>query len=359
MMQRTIATYRHIRRIRPLCVATLACTLAPASATGQAEKPDLPFETATAMYRLAPRERIWDGTIEAVNRATVSSQTSGRVAEILYDVDDFVEEGAVIMRFTDMEQRAALATARAAVEEAEARFAEADNEHSRVSVMFENGTVAKARYDQARANLDAARARLESARAGVASADEQLDYTVVRAPYAGIVSERHVEVGEMVRPGEPLMSGLSLQSLRVSVDVPQSMIEPIRRIGKARIYVGEQEIEGVRLTFFPIADPVSNTFRVRVDLPEGAVTLYPGMFVKAGFVIGETERLLIPEQAIVTRSELTAVYVVDGNDVQLRQVRTGRQYGDQVEVLAGLADGERVALDPLQAGLIARERRAH
>jgi RND family efflux transporter MFP subunit len=225
--------------------------------------------------------------------------------------------------------------------------------------MFENGTVAKARYDQARANLDAARARLESARAGVASADEQLDYTVVRAPYAGIVSERHVEVGEMVRPGEPLMSGLSLQSLRVSVDVPQSMIEPIRRIGKARIYVGEQEIEGVRLTFFPIADPVSNTFRVRVDLPEGAVTLYPGMFVKAGFVIGETERLLIPEQAIVTRSELTAVYVVDGNDVQLRQVRTGRQYGDQVEVLAGLADGERVALDPLQAGLIARERRAH
>jgi multidrug efflux pump subunit AcrA (membrane-fusion protein) len=155
------------------------------------------------------------------------------------------------------------------------------------------------------------------------------------------------------------MSGLSLQSLRVSVDVPQSMIEPIRRIGKARIYVGEQEIEGVRLTFFPIADPVSNTFRVRVDLPEGAVTLYPGMFVKAGFVIGETERLLIPEQAIVTRSELTAVYVVDGNDVQLRQVRTGRQYGDQVEVLAGLADGERVALDPLQAGLIARERRAH
>ena len=77
--------------------------------------------------------------------------------------------------------------------------------------MFENDTVAKARYDQARANYDAAQARLESARSSVASAEQQLDYTVVRAPYAGIVSARHVEVGELVRPGQPLMSGLSLE----------------------------------------------------------------------------------------------------------------------------------------------------
>jgi RND family efflux transporter MFP subunit len=289
----------------------------------------------------------------------VSSQTSGRVAEILYDVDDFVEAGAVIMRFTDIEQRAALASARAAAEEAEARFAEAESEYRRISAMFENGTVARARYDQAQANFNAARARLESARSGVASAEEQLEYTVVRAPYAGIVSQRHVEPGEMVRPGEPLMSGLSLESLRVSIDVPQSMIEPIRRIGKARVYVDEKEIEGERLTFFPIADPAANTFRVRVDLPEGAVMLYPGMFVKVGFVIGETERLLIPETAIVHRSELTAVYVVDDERVTLRQIRAGRQYGSQVEVLAGLADGERVALDPLRAGLYTKEQGAH
>ena len=69
-------------------------------------------------------------------------------------------------------------------------------------------------------------------------AEEQLEYTIVRAPYAGIVSQRHVEVGEVVRPGAPLMSGLSLEHLRVNVDVPQSMLEPIRRIGKANVYVG-------------------------------------------------------------------------------------------------------------------------
>ena len=180
---------------------------------------ELPFATVASAYEVAPRERVWDGTVEAVNRATVSAQTSGRVAEILYDVDDFVEAGAVIMRFTDTEQRAALGRAEAAAQEAEARFAEADNEHRRIFAMYENGTVAKARYDQAKANFDAAVARLEAARAGVTGAKEQLDYTVVRAPYAGIVSERHVEVGELVRPGEPLMSGLSLEQLRVTVDV--------------------------------------------------------------------------------------------------------------------------------------------
>jgi RND family efflux transporter MFP subunit len=316
----------------------------------------VPFPTAVVAYEAAPRERVWDGTVEAVNQATVSAQTSGRVAEILYDVDDFVEAGAVIMRFTDTEQRAGLGQAEAALREAEARFAEADSEFRRVSAMFENETVSRARFDQAQANFDSAEARLEAARSGVAAAQERIEYTVVRAPYAGIVSRRHVEIGELVTPGQPLMSGLSLQALRVNVDVPQSMIDPIRALGRAFVYAGEQRIAVETLTFFPIADPVANTFRVRVDLPEGSATLYPGMFVKVGFVVGETERLLIPQEAVVRRSELTAVYVVEGDDVSLRQIRAGRLYGDRVEVLAGLDSGERVATDPIAAGIYLQER---
>lgn len=332
--------------------------LCAALGVAQTAPPPLPFATVTLAYETTPRERVWDGTVEAVKRATVSAQTSGRVAEIFHDVNDFVDAGAPIMRFTDTEQRAALGGARAALQEAEARYAEAESEHARVESMFANGTVAKARYDRARADFDAAAARLESARAAVATAEEQLAYTVVRAPYAGIVSERHVEVGELVRPGAPLMSGLSLQDLRVNVDVPQSMIDPIRRLGKARVFVGDREIDGERLTFFPIADAAANTFRVRVDLPSGSATLYPGMFVKVGFVVGEAQRLLLPLGAVVHRSELTAVYVVTDAGVALRQIRAGRTYGDRVEVLAGLAAGEVVAADAVAAGIYGQERRA-
>lgn len=332
-------------------------SLLAAGACGTAGALEVPFATLPAAYETAPRERVWDGTVEAVNQATVSAQTSGRVAEIFYDVDDFVEAGAPLMRFTDTEQRAALSTARGALQEAEARAAEAESEFARISTMFENGTVAKARFDQAQANRNAAAARLDSARAGVVNAEEQLEYTLVRAPYAGIVSQRHVAVGEIVRPGAPLMSGLSLEHVRIVVDVPQSMLEPIREIGKANIYVGERAIPAEELTFFPVADAATNTFRVRATLPAGSATLYPGTFVKVGFVVGETERLLLPATAIVQRSELTAVYVVGENAVTLRQIRVGRRHGDRVEVLAGLAAGEAVAADPVAAGVYLQERR--
>ena len=333
----------------------LVALLAAAAVTAVAAV-DVPFATLTVGYEAAPRERVFDGTVEAVDQATVSAQTSGRVAEIYYDVDDFVEAGARIMRFTDTEQRAALDSARAALGEAEARAAEAESEFARISAMFENGTVARARFEQAQANRVAAAARLEAAHAGVMNAEQQLEYTVVRAPYAGIVSRRHVAVGELVRPGAPLMSGLSLERVRVVVDVPQSMLDPIREIGKANVYVGERTIAAESLTFFPVADAATNTFRVRATLPAGSATLYPGTFVKIGFVVGETERMLVPASALVQRSELTAVYVVGEDFVTLRQIRVGRGYGDRIEVLAGLAAGETVAADPVAAGVYRQER---
>ncbi len=334
------------RSLRAAAVSVI-CTAQALAATA--------VPTVGVAYEVAPRERIWDGRVEAVNQATVSAQTSGRIAELPFDVNDFVEAGAVIMRFTDTEQSAALTRARAALEESEARFVQAEQEYERVSNMFENETVSQARFDQAKANRDAAQARLNSARGGVATANEQLEYTVVRAPYSGIVAERHVELGELVSPGQPLITGLSLQSLRVNVDVPQSMFRAVHTIGKAFVYIGDERIEGEELTFFPVADTAANTFRVRVDLPDGSATLYPGMFVKVGFVVGETQRLLIPSAAVVRRSELSAVYVVTGDRVTLRQVRLGRRYGDSIEVLAGLVEGEAVATDPVKAGIFLKE----
>ncbi|MDJ0793930.1 MAG: efflux RND transporter periplasmic adaptor subunit [Woeseiaceae bacterium] len=314
-------------------------------------------ESVAASLEDAARERIWDGRVEAVNRATISAQTSGRIAELPFDVNDFVDAGAVVMRFTDTEQQAALASALAALEEANARLAEASQEFERFSTMIENQTISQARFDQSKANRDAAQARVNAAQSGVAAAREQLEYTVVRAPYAGIVAERHVELGELVRPGQPLISGLSLQQLRINVDVPQSMFDTVRKIGKAFAYVGDERIVAESITYFPVADSAANTFRVRVNLPDGAGPLYPGMFIKVGFVVGETKRLLVPADAVARRSELSAVYVVDGERVTLRQVRVGRRYGDQVEILAGLAEGEQVATNPVDAAIYLKESR--
>jgi RND family efflux transporter MFP subunit len=311
-------------------------------------------ETAIAGYESAALERVFDGTVEAVHKATVSAQTAGRIAAVAYDVDDFVEAGAVLVRFTDVEQSTALRQAEAQLAEARARRTEAEEEYRRMQNLVERKLGSQRDLDSALASRDTAKARVTSAESAVEAARQQLDYTVVKAPYPGIVTERHVEVGESVSPGQPLMSGLSLDRLRIVTDVPQSVAGEIRKDPRASLITAEGRVEASEITLFPIADPVTNTFRVRLDLPEGQFGLYPGMFVKVAFRIGEAQRLLIPSTAVVNRSEVTAVYVVGPQGVRLRQVRTGQSFGDRVEVLAGLSAGEAVAVDPVRAGIIAK-----
>jgi len=341
-------TRRH--RIAGLPVPILAAALFLTIATAAAE--ELPFETATVEMARAPLERVYDGTVEAVNQATVSAQTAGRIAEVFYDVDDYVEPGNPIVRFTDVEQQSALRQAGANLEEALARQKQADAEFERARSLFESGSSSRREYDQALAARDAAAARVAAARSAVATAEQQLEYTLVRAPYAGIVTERHIEVGETVSVGQPLMSGLSLESLRVVVNVPQQVAAKVREHREAHVLTEEGRVAADSITIFPFADSASNTFTVRVELPKGQFALYPGMFVKVAFVIGDAERLLIPTRALLRRSEVTGVYVVatDG-EVRLRQVRAGTTFGDRTEILAGLDAGERIALDPVRAGI--------
>lgn len=321
----------------------------------------LPFETTEARYQTVTHERLFDAVVEAVQQTTVSAQTSGRVLEIHYDVDDYVERGEVLVRLRDADQRAALDKAQAQLKEAQARYKQADLEYKRIKEVFEKKLVSKSAFDKARAERDAAEAQLEAVKAAVAQAEEQLAYTVVRAPYSGIVTERHVEVGETVQPGQSLMTGLSLEKLRVETPVPQRLINRVRELRKARVFPDRPEqtaIPAQRLVFFPYAEAKTNTFEVRVDLPEGTRGLFPGMFVKVGFAVGQKRRLVVPGRAVAYRSEVTGVYVVEpGGGVNLRQIRLGRITPDALaEVLAGLDPGEVVALDPVKAAAYLKER---
>jgi RND family efflux transporter MFP subunit len=323
--------------------------------TAQAD--ELPFTTASVELYEAPLERLFNGTVEAVNQATMSAQTAGRIAEVLYDVDDYVQPGAPIVRFTDIEQRSALQQASAALAEALARDKQAADDFTRISGLLDSGSVSKREYDEALAGRDAATARVSAARSSVEAAKQQVEYTLVRAPYAGIVTERHVEVGETVGVGQPLISGLSLETLRVIVDLPQQVAASVRERRSAFVLTDEGRVEATEVTLFPYAHTASNTFRVRLEMPEGQFALYPGMFVKVAFTVGDSQRLLVPTVALVQRSEVTGVYVVDDQQqIRMRQVRVGGVFGDRTEVLSGLHAGERVAENPLKAGIYLKSR---
>ena len=346
----------------PRSAALIALLLIAGPAFSAPAEPALPFDTAAVRYQEVVRIDTFNATIEAVNRSTVSAQTSGQVIEVYFDVDDYVPKDTVLLRLKDTEQRAALNQARAALEEARARRAEAKEQFERFDRLFDKDAVSRSEMDRMRTELDAARARVESAEAGLRQAEEQLAYTVVRAPYSGIVVSRHVEAGETVNPGDPLMTGFSLEQLRAVTEVPQNLIGNIREESRARVLIpGEErrELPATRLTFTPYADERTHTFRVRVDLPPGELAIYPGSFVKVGFITGRDQALLVPAEAVAFRSEVRAVYVVDDNGaIGFRQIRIGRNLGPHMEVLAGLEAGEEVALDPVRAATYLKERRA-
>jgi len=311
-----------------------------------------PFPVGEAQMQTVNREQVYDAIIEAEQQSTVSAQTSGRITEINFDVDDYVKKGAVLLRIRDREQRAAFNSAQAQFKEAQAEF-------KRIKDLYGRKLVSKSQYDKAEAALKTAQANLDRAR-------EQLDHTVVRAPYSGIVTKRYVEIGETAKVGQPLMSGVSLESLRATVSVPETVINTVREHGQARVIFSDapesegrpRSVEATKLTFFPYADPQAHTFKVRLQLPPGQKGVYPGMFAKAAFVVGQRQELVVPTRAIVHRSEVTGVYVLDDQDrVSLRQIRIGRtlDQGAKTVVLAGLSAGERVALEPIRAGVYLKD----
>lgn len=319
------------------------------------------LETRVVREVAVPRVFRLDGVVEAVNRSTISAQTNGQVEAIYYDVDDVVEQGALLVKLKDTEQQAALRRAEADLRAAQAVLDDARKNYRRITDLYAKKLVSKSDLDDAQVSLNTARAKLDVAKAALEQAKEQLAYTRVTAPYTGIVTERHVQVGEVAHPGTPLMSGISLQQLRVAVDVPQSLIVAIREKGRARVELpGGNWIEVKDLTVFPFADPSSNTFKVRLQLPRNIDRLFPGMLVKTAFETGVAPALIVPAKAVVYRSEVTGVYVRGEDDnVSFRYLRLGDALGeDTLTVLSGVQEGDEVFLDPIAAGAeLKRQRR--
>ena len=301
------------------------------------------------------------GTVEAVNTGTASSETLGRVTETLVDVGDIVSIGDVILKLRDTQQKAKFDSAVASVSSAEVNFDTAEKEYVRVSDILKKGLVSQSVADQALSQRVSAKAALDTAKANLKTAKEQLDYTRVKAPYSGIVLERHVEVGETVNVGSALYTGMSLEYLRVVADVPQKDIDNIRQHKSAIIELSdgnEISISNDALTFFGYADPKTSTFKIRVNLPANTEGLYPGMYLRTSFVVGKKTSLVIPQSSLVKRGEVNAVYVQNEHRISLRQIRPGRIiYGDgsgdndedTIEVLSGLSEGDLIVTVPADA----------
>lgn len=344
--------YRPYYRLLPVALGLLLT-----STTGLAESPGA-LQTTSAAAQEMPNFLQVEGTVEAINQATINAQTSGTIIKINYDINDFVEKGSVLLEFKGIRNQAALDQAKAGSNTAQVMLNDARNEYNRVKQLAEKKLVAVSQLDKAKAALDAAESQAQGAKAGLMSAADQAGDTIVRAPFSGYVIQRHVELGENAMPGKPLFTGISLNQLRVLANIPQSFVKTIQQRQTAQVVVGgldqaqQQTLKVKSMTVFPFAEKGSRHVGVRLNLEEGVTGILPGMLVKVMFDVGSKPRLLVNRSVVFQRSEVSGVYVVkaDGK-ISLRQVRLGNLFPDnQIEILAGLDSDEKVALDPISAG---------
>ena len=286
-----------------------------------------------------------EAVVEAVRQATVAAQVAGRVIEVRADAGQRVKKGEVLMRIDTREAAEAAAGTQAQLIQAKANYERTRNLHTQ---KFVSG-----------AALDRAEADFKAAQAGAGASGATLSHGTVTAPMAGIVAQRQTELGEMAQPGRPLVTVYDPKGLRVIASIPQYKLAEVRKSGKAKLEFPEAGlwIDAARVEILPTADAKSHTVTARLYLPDTLRDIMPGMAARAHFVAGTGRKLTVPLRSVIRRGEVTGVYVVGADNApRLRQVRLGETLGNgELEVLAGLAAGDRVSLEPIQSGIALKQ----
>ena len=322
------------------------------------------------------------GYVTARRRATVSSKMTGKVVEVLVEEGLAVKAGQVLARLDDTTLRrylelaeAELAASRRTAAETEVRLKEAQRTLDRARALVRDGISGQAELDRAEAEVDALKARLELTREQVVVAERQvavrrtdLDDTVIRAPFAGVAISKDAQPGEMVSPvsagGGFTRTGIStivdMASLEIEVDVNESFINrvaPGQKVEATLDAYPDWKIPSRVITIVPTADRQRATVLVRIGFDQLDPRILPDMGVKVAFLgaaqpaaaaaaAGQARpALTVPKAAIRTDQGQSIVFVVTGDRVERRAVRTGDAKGDSVEVVSGLTAGERVIIE--------------
>lgn len=292
------------------------------------------------------------GTVEAVRQGTLASQVSGRVTEVRVRNGDEVEAGQPLIQIEMGDSADTVAASAAAASGAAARLVSARADFARAQRLQAQEYLSVAALQRAEAALRSAEAEAQATDAETKAARTRAGWHSVVAPYAGRVTDLWVSAGDLATPGKPLLGLYNPTALRVIAQVPESMAARVQTNQPTLLLVGESTpVTIATWRLISAVDPVTHSVQVRAELPAGS-GLEPGQFVSLLLPLhGNSPEIRIPLSAVVRRSELVGVYVIDARGTaHLRQVRLGPVMGNAVTVLSGLQGGEQVALDPVSAG---------
>jgi len=299
------------------------------------------------------------GSVRAVHETTIGSKLLARVVEINLKADQKVRKGDVLIRLDDTDLRAKLQQAKAAVAAEEAVYRQAAGDEKRYAQLVKSRTISQQQYDNTVATLQTAEANLHRAQATVNEVQATLDWATIRSPIDGTVIDKKVDVGDMVTPGQMLVTLFDPNHMQLVASVRESLsrrLEVGQSIG-VRLEGFDKQCSGTISEKVPEAQSASRSFQVKVTgpCPPG---IYSGMFGRIFIPLDKEAALLIPRRAVHEVGQLELVDVVNHNQTSRRTIRTARTLsndeikmfpdllrGEQyVIVLSGLHEGEQVVL---------------
>jgi membrane fusion protein, multidrug efflux system len=373
-----------------LIALPLAACGKEASPPAKASEPPIVHDVSMEAVIAAEMEEAAEvtGTVKSRTASTLSSKIVGRILALHAREGSVVQAGQLLIELDDQDIAAQVRRAEAGLAEAEAGLAEVDraiaaaaagraaaeaqrdlavSTLARYQRLLDRKSVAPQEYDQVAAQQKAAAAgveraiaegqvvqskrqqvlaRMESARAEIASAQVMRGYAKITAPFAGIVTLKHADVGAMAAPGAPLLTLEDPQRYWLEATVPESQVGGLRRGQPLRVTIDAAAVSGTALVseILPAADPATRSIIVRLDLPVSS-RLRSGLFGRVWIPAGRRQVLQVAREAVVERGQLQGVYVVGQDGIaRFRLIRTGTQRQGGVEVLSGLSSGEQVVL---------------
>lgn len=299
---------------------------------GGAAATSLPRVAVQTQAATAGKHRVVEevvGTVRPRVRSVIEAKVSGRILSMPIGPGGAVQAGDVLVEVDAQEIQARLAQARAVLEQAE-------RELTRFGTLLRQEAVTRAEYD-------AVESRQRVAKAALAEAETMQGYTRVLAPFGGVVARKLADVGDLASPGRGLLELEDPASLRFEADVPLALAGRVAIGDRFPVSTGNggTSVEAVVGEIEPTADPVSRTFRVKLDLPAGG-GWRAGTFGRVSIPGEESTLLTVPAEALVVRGQMEYVFVVSDGKAHLRIVRSGKRVGGEVQILAGLEPGEMV-----------------
>ena len=286
------------------------------------------------------------GSIEAINKVSVSSKLSGRVSKVAVENGQFVDAGETLVVLEDQDYQAALTNSQNILSKAQLRLSDVQKDFEQYERLLAGGALPQHDLDKAKLAVEVAQADLNSAQVGVDNAQLSTKETVIIAPMAGVVAYRSVNSGQMVSPGVPLMTLEDVSSVYATVNVKQIDLPQVKEGMVVQVMPSDddkQVLAGEVSLISPVANQAARVFEARVKVVNKGGILKPGMFVKTRISLGSpADVLAIPVYALSGKEDAYNVYIAEGNQARQRPVEIGVTMGEQIEIKSGLQPGEKV-----------------